>query len=42
MCANRLEDHAPMSLDEIETLIGKLDGSWKKGLRPWNPLNELR
>ena len=28
----------PMTLDEIETLIGRLDGTWTaKGLRPWNP-----
>jgi len=27
-----------MTLDELETLIGRLDGSWtSRGLRPWNP-----
>lgn len=28
----------PLTLDEIETLIGRLDGSWsERGLRRWAP-----
>ena len=28
----------PLTLDELETLIGRLDGSWtSRGLRTWNP-----
>ena len=31
------QDCTPMVLDEIETLIGRLDGTWtSKGLRPWD------
>jgi hypothetical protein len=42
MCKARFKDHKPMTLDEIETLIGRLDGSWMgRGLRPWEPLKWL-
>jgi hypothetical protein len=35
----RFKDHPPMTLDEIETLIGRLDGSWTgRGLRRWDAL----
>ena len=31
-----------MTLDELETLIGRLDGTWtKKGLRTWDALRYL-
>jgi hypothetical protein len=30
-----------MTLDELETLIGRLDGSLKVGRRAWNPLKWL-
>jgi hypothetical protein len=30
-------DVLPMTLDELETLIGRLDGSLPTGRRPWNP-----
>jgi len=34
-----IERILPLSQDELETLIGKLDGSWtSRGLRTWNPL----
>ena len=30
------------TLDELETLIGRLDGSWTgRGLRPWEPFKNL-
>jgi hypothetical protein len=33
----RLRDVSPMTLDEIETLIGRLDDSWtSRGLRTWD------
>lgn len=43
LCVNRLKGHPPMSLHEIESLIGRIDGSWpyKKALRFWEPLKEL-
>lgn len=29
----------PMTLDEIETLIGRIEGTWTgRGLKPWNPI----
>jgi hypothetical protein len=29
--------HLPLTLDEIETLIGRMDGSWtERGLRRWD------
>jgi hypothetical protein len=38
MCRDRLKTHGPMTLDELETLIGKIDGSFKgRGMRLWNP-----
>ena len=38
MIKARFKDHLPLTLDEIETLIGRLDGSWtNRGLRTWNP-----
>ena len=37
MVTRRFVLHGPMVLDEIETLIGRLDGTWtSKGLRPWD------
>jgi hypothetical protein len=44
MVAARMKaaDVLPMTLDEIETLIGRLDGTFKtKGLRPWEPFRYL-
>ena len=42
MCKARFCVSAPMTLDEIETMIGRIDGSHKgQGLRPWNPLKWL-
>jgi hypothetical protein len=43
MVADRFKqaDVLPMTLDELETLIGRLDGSLKAGRRPWNPLRYL-
>jgi hypothetical protein len=29
-------DTLPMTNDEIETLIGRLDGTWDRGLRTWD------
>jgi len=38
MVKDRFKKHLPMTQDEIETLIGRLDGSWTgRGLRTWNP-----
>jgi hypothetical protein len=39
MVKARFSDNClPMTLDEIETLIGRLDGSHTgRGLRPWDP-----
>lgn len=35
-------DNLPLTLDEIETLIGRLDGSHTgRGFRPWNPFKHL-
>jgi hypothetical protein len=32
----------PLTLDELETLIGRLDGTWTgRGLRTWNPWRYL-
>ena len=32
----------PLTLDELETLIGRLDGSWvERGLRRWDPSRYL-
>jgi hypothetical protein len=40
--STRIEGHLPMTLDELETLIGKLDGTWKsRGLRTWDPFHNL-
>ena len=37
MVVKRFELHLPLALDEIETLIGRLDGTWTaRGLRPWD------
>ena len=37
LVAGRFKKHLPMALDEIETLIGKLDKTWAgPGLRSWN------
>ena len=39
----RIEGHPPMGLDEIETLIARLDGlQANRKLRPWDPLKEVR
>jgi hypothetical protein len=37
MCKDRFKDHLPLTLDEIETLIGRLDGSMPRGRRVWFP-----
>jgi hypothetical protein len=40
--AARFGPYAPMTLDELETLIGRLDGSFTgRGLRPWGPWKYL-
>ena len=37
MVSRRFVGQLPMPLDEIDTLIGRLDGTWTaKGLRPWD------
>lgn len=42
MVKARLRGVLPMTNDEIETLIGKLDGSWgSRGLRTWDPARYL-
>lgn len=43
MCAARFSQAKvlPMTLDELETLIGQMDGSLKQGCRPWNPRKYL-
>lgn len=42
LVAARFKDAPPMTLDEIETLIGKLDGSHtSRGLRKWDPYKWL-
>ncbi len=38
----RLGKFTPMTLDEIEGLIGRLDGTWKRKRRPWNPMRDLK
>lgn len=39
---DRLKGLDPMTLDEIETLIGRLDGSWTgRGLRTWDAFRYL-
>lgn len=42
LVAARFRGVLPLTLDEIETLIGRLDGSWgRRGLRRWEPLKFL-
>jgi hypothetical protein len=42
MVKARFKFFPPMTLDEIETLIGQLDGSWtKRGLRTWDGFRYL-
>jgi hypothetical protein len=42
MVKDRFREHLPMTLDEIETLIGRLEDSWRgRGLRTWNPWMHL-
>lgn len=42
MCKARFKGLAPLTLDELETLIGRLDGSWaERGLRKWDPARYL-
>lgn len=37
MVASRFKDYLPLTLDELETLIGQLDGTWTgRGLRTWD------
>jgi hypothetical protein len=37
MCKARFKEHLPLTLDELETLIGRLDGSFTgRGLRQWD------
>jgi hypothetical protein len=42
MVRDRVVRIAPFTLDEIETLIGRLDGTFTdRGLRTWNPQKYL-
>jgi len=42
LCRDRFKRFKPMTLDELETLIGRLDGSYEgPGLRPWEPRKYL-
>ena len=37
LCQRRFKDHLPMTLDEIETLIGRLDGQiTRRQRREWD------
>ena len=38
LCQRRFKEHLPMTLDEIETLIGRLDGQiTRRKRRIWSP-----
>ena len=42
MVRARFQGNLPLSLDELETLIGRLDGSWtSRGMRRWDALRYL-
>jgi hypothetical protein len=42
MCKARFSNtRLPLTLDELETLIGRLDHSHVRGLRAWNPMKYL-
>lgn len=42
MVRARFQEHLPLSNDELETLIGRLDGSWTgRGMRRWDALRFL-
>jgi len=39
LCQSRFQEHLPMTLNEIETLIGRLDGQIsRRKRREWNPM----
>lgn len=43
MCVGRLKNQEPMTLDQIEALIGRLDGTWPtRRPRPWDALKEMQ
>lgn len=42
LCKDRFKRYPPMTNDEIESLIGRLDGTWDSlRPRPWNPTVHL-